>query len=65
VIFVTGELVQNNTLELMGKGVAQTITGAVDQMVGSEQAKETIFFWVVVLLGISLAYYLWKKAGRG
>ena len=59
---MTGELVQNNTLELLSKGVAQSVSHLVDVSVGSDSMKETLFFWFVVLLGVSLAYYFWKKA---
>lgn len=62
---MTGELVQNNTLELMSKGVIQTSANFFDKMLGSNQSYDAVVFWVVVLVGFSAIYYIYKKTKRG
>lgn len=56
---------QTNTLELMSKGVIQTVTHVIDTMLGSGQSYDAIVFWAVVLVGASFIYYLYRKAKRG
>lgn len=56
---------QTNTLELMSKGLIQTVTHVIDTMLGSNQSYDAIVFWAVVLVGASFIYYLYRKTKRG
>jgi len=62
---MTGELVQNNTLQLLSQGVIQTVTHVIDTMLGSDQSYNAVVFWVIVLVGAGFIYYLYKKTKRG
>ena len=62
---MTGELVQTNTLDLLSRGLLQTVTHVIDTMLGSDQSYNAVVFWVIVLVGAGFIYYLYKKTKRG
>ena len=58
---MTGELVQNNTLELISKGVSQSVANGLDSALGSTQTQEALFFWGVILVVFGLTAWLVSK----